>query len=352
MARTVVGLFKNQQEAQNVKHDLVNEGYSAENIRLVANDGSVETSASTDKEATDTGFGATISNFFHSLTGGNPPESKQYAEGVSKGGAFLAVTVPDNRADAAAAVLERHGARDVNEQAGQALGKAPANAAQPGSDAGQTMAVVEEELQVGKRQVQHGGVRVYSHVTEQPVDENIELREEHVRVDRQRVDRPASEADFTAFREGSMELTEHAEEAVVSKTARVVEEVTFGKNVTERQETVKGTVRRSDVEVEQIAPERPNGGVNYQQYEPAFRKHYETNYAKSGSPYDRYAPAYQYGNKLANDPRYVNGDWASLESSASSDWSKQGRGSWEEMKGAVRHGWDQNYRRSATKAER
>ncbi len=254
MARTVVGLFNSSKEAQNVKHDLVNEGYAAENIQVIAKDESKQPggSPSTTSEAAETGFGATISNFFHSLTGSNPPESKQYAEGVSKGGAFLAVTVPDDRADAVAAVLERHGAKDVNDQAAQKAGKAPATAGARGSNAGDTIAVVEEELQVGKRQVQQGGVRVYSHVTERPVEENLQLREEHVRVDRQRVDRPASEADFDAFKERSIEMTENAEEAVVTKTARVVEEVTVGKDVTERQQTVKDTVRRSDVEVQQL----------------------------------------------------------------------------------------------------
>lgn len=78
------------------------------------------------------------------------------------------------------------------------------------------------------------------------------LREEHADVQRRAVDRPATEADLAAFQEGSIEVRESAEEAVVAKTARVVGEVEVGRTVTERQETIRDTVRESKVEVEQI----------------------------------------------------------------------------------------------------
>jgi len=55
-----------------------------------------------------------------------------------------------------------------------------------------------------------------------------------------------------AFREGTLEVTERAEEAVVSKTARVVEEVVVGKQVEEHTETIRDTVRRTDVDVQEV----------------------------------------------------------------------------------------------------
>ena len=45
-------------------------------------------------------------------------------------------------------------------------------------------------------------------------------------------------------------MTEAGEEAVVGKTARVVEEVVLRKQVSERMETVSDTVRRTEVEVD------------------------------------------------------------------------------------------------------
>ncbi|MBZ5712383.1 YsnF/AvaK domain-containing protein [Nannocystis pusilla] len=116
-------------------------------------------------------------------------------------------------------------------------------------DAAVEMKVVEEDLLVGKRVVEQGRVRVYAHVSERPVEEQVNLREEHVTVKRRPVDRPATSEDLNAFRESTMEMTEYAEEAVVAKEARVVEEVVVGREVETHTETVRDKVRRTDVEV-------------------------------------------------------------------------------------------------------
>jgi uncharacterized protein (TIGR02271 family) len=99
--------------------------------------------------------------------------------------------------------------------------------------------VVEEQLNVGKREVEGGTVWVRTRVTERPVQEQINLRKEHVTVDRYPVDRPADASDLTAFQEATSEVQERHEEAVVSKTAKVVEEVVVGKEATEHIETVR-----------------------------------------------------------------------------------------------------------------
>ena len=112
---------------------------------------------------------------------------------------------------------------------------------------------VEEELQVGKRSVSRGGVRVFSRIVEVPVEETVTLREEHAEVQRRDVDRPATQAELASFKEGAIEVRETGEKAVVAKTARVVGEVEVGKRVTEREETVGGTVRKTKVDVEPIA---------------------------------------------------------------------------------------------------
>ncbi|WAS97438.1 YsnF/AvaK domain-containing protein [Nannocystis punicea] len=116
-------------------------------------------------------------------------------------------------------------------------------------DTSMEMKVVEEDLLVGKRVIEHGRVRIYAHVSERPVEEQVSLREEHVTVKRRPVDRPATGEDMNAFRESSVEMTEYAEEAVVAKEARVVEEVVVGREVETHTETVRDKVRRTDVEV-------------------------------------------------------------------------------------------------------
>jgi stress response protein YsnF len=88
-----------------------------------------------------------------------------------------------------------------------------------GSTAGQerVIPVVEEDLKLGKREVPGQTVRMYSHVTETPVEERVDLHEERVSVERRPVDRPATELE--SFKEGSVEVRETREEPVVSKEA-------------------------------------------------------------------------------------------------------------------------------------
>ncbi len=113
--------------------------------------------------------------------------------------------------------------------------------------------VVEENIRVGKREVESGGVRVTTSVEETPVNEQVNLRDETVTVDRRSVDQPVDSSTLgDAFREGTFEVRERDEEAVVSKEARVVEEVVVGKTTEDRTETVSDTVRRTNVDVEQL----------------------------------------------------------------------------------------------------
>jgi uncharacterized protein (TIGR02271 family) len=109
--------------------------------------------------------------------------------------------------------------------------------------------VAAEHLEVGKRTIDRGSVRVHSHVVETPVEEQVQLREETVQVERRPVDRPVGDVS-NAFQERSIEVRETVEEPVVAKTARVTEEVVISKNVEERVQTVSDTVRRTEVEVE------------------------------------------------------------------------------------------------------
>lgn len=111
--------------------------------------------------------------------------------------------------------------------------------------------IIEEQLAVGKRTVESGAARVRTTIQEVPVEESVTLREEHVTVERHAVNRPVGDAS-AAFTEGTIELTEKAEVPVVSKEARVVEEVMVGKQVTEREETVRDTVKRTEVDVEEV----------------------------------------------------------------------------------------------------
>jgi uncharacterized protein (TIGR02271 family) len=110
-----------------------------------------------------------------------------------------------------------------------------------------TIPIINEELQVGKKEVETGGVRLRSKLVEKEVSEDITLRDEEVHVERNSVDHPASADDF---KEEEIEVHESHEVPVINKEARVVEEIKLSKDVTERDETINDTVRSTDVGIE------------------------------------------------------------------------------------------------------
>ncbi len=119
-------------------------------------------------------------------------------------------------------------------------------------DENKTIPVIQEDVKIGKKEVATGGMRIRSRIIEKPVEENLRLREEHVHIERNKVDRPATEDELKNFRSGSVELTANSEIADVQKTSRVVEEVSLGKEVKHRDETVRDNVRSTEVDVENI----------------------------------------------------------------------------------------------------
>lgn len=320
MAKTVVGLFDDPEEARRVAEELVDGGFPRSEIGVIANNTSDQfstgtvagdagyhhTGESAAKGAgtgavvggiaglligfgafvipgigpivaagpiaaalTGAGMGAVAGGLLGALTNLGVPENEAhyYAEGVRRGGALVTVRTDDASADRAAAIFHRHDAVDIDERgthyqetgftgynpsalplAGEEMAAERnrwANAAPNRVDDMATIPVVEEELATGKRDVQREGARVYTHVAERPVEENATL-------DRVAVNKPFGNIDNVAFQGGVIELTETAEEAVVGKQARVVEEVTISKSAIDRTETVRDSVRRQDVDVEEL----------------------------------------------------------------------------------------------------
>lgn len=262
MAQTVIGLFDNATEAQTAVQALLGKGFNQNDVDVSVRNANDNTSA-TDSYYTGSshnsndGITDAIGSFFGSLFD-DSTQANNYSEVARRSNAIVTVHASTPAlASTAAEVLDQHGAVDVDERSAQyrnTSGKAnnPTGATTTQAHGDVSIPVIEEQLQIGKREVERGGVRLRSRVVEKPVEENLRLREEHVFVNRQAVDRAATEADFNAATKGEFELTEHAEVAVVGKEARVVEEISVGKEVSERTETIRDTVRKTDVEVEKI----------------------------------------------------------------------------------------------------
>jgi len=298
MKRIVTGLFDSRSEAEAVVNHLVShDSIDRSRIRI---HGVEAGNGQTGMAQSDRGFWASLKDLFIS-----DEDRYTYSEGIRRGGYVVSAELDDTQIDHAMDVFEQHGAVDLDAReqewrssgwtgysadAGNVERASAPTIGQRGADmdtgaseridmsdrtgdttgAGMGVAsatpsmgttnrdrlegeehipIVEERLAVGKREIDRGRVRVRSYIVETPVNEQVTLRDERVTIERRAVDLPLSEAD-DAFRERTIEAVEHDEEAVVSKEARVREELVIRKDVEQRTETVSDTVRRTEIEVE------------------------------------------------------------------------------------------------------
>ena len=381
MAKTLVALYDTFTDSEHVVQELIDDSFARNDIHLALDHTKSHTAHSSSGEWDSAYEGANLIDTLADL--GVPyDEAHSYAEGVRRGGALVVVESSDERAERGMEILRRLHPVDIHERTAQwrregwtgydanAITSTPTPSAATTmrrtqeqarstthvADEGATtrrvegqkevaIPVVEEDITIGKREVERGHVRIFSRVKEQPVEESVRLREEKVTVERRPVDRPATDADFAAAGKEVIEMTETAEEPVVSKRARVVEEVVVHKEVTEHTETVRGTERHTDVDV-QREPEtatetrRVMAPQDFAIYDPIFRKHYATAFAGKSAAYTEYEPAYRYGYELRRNERYRGRDWAALEADARHDWEARHPSTWERFKDAIRYGWE------------
>ena len=237
-------------------------------------------------------------------------EIERCADQVRRGGTLEAIVVDDRQANDASAILNRYA--DDTEEAIEIV-----------------VPVIREELQVGTREIDAGGVRISSHVHEVPVEQTITIREERVTIERRIVDRPIDESD-AALRDRTLDLKAIAEEPIVTKRARVTEEIRVHKNRDERVAKINDTLRHTDVRVAQLPSERTFDATRY-------RDHFARTY---GSRYDlkTVAPAYEFGERLARAAGAS--DWATVEPHAKTTWERTNPNSWDRFKDAIKAGWD------------
>lgn len=357
---TVVGVYDNFSDAESAMQALLTAGFSRSDVQLNPDKDDYGTTSESTNSSTSATHSGGIRGFFASLFGSDDYAEHHdvYSESVRRGSYVLTVNVEDQAdVDRAVEVMNRFNAVDVDERVSywkqQGWSKydesAPrysrdeiekerssyAHLRSAGTSEAARIPVIEEELKVGKREVQRGGIRVFQRVRETPVHETVQLRDEEIKVERHPVDKPATQADLAALKDRSIELTETDEEAVVSKTARVVEEVVVGKEVTQRTEDINDTVRRTDVEVEKLGA--ASGRLASDDDE--FRRHWQSTYGSTGERYEDYDAAYRYGSTMAGSDRYKNYQWTDVEPQLRSDWESNHPGStWDKVKDAVRYG--------------
>jgi stress response protein YsnF len=116
----------------------------------------------------------------------------------------------------------------------------------------------EEVLEVGKRTKNLGTARIRRFVVETPIERQVTLQSERVVVERRR---PVSDkVTGEILTEVTVEIVETEEVPTVEKRLRLREEIVVRTERAQRIETVKETVRRDEVEIQQ--PSRNRGRQN------------------------------------------------------------------------------------------
>lgn len=390
MAKVVVGLYDELSDAQQAVRALVDSGFSRNDISMIAGDKEGKYSqyvkkgvSQEDMEGQDltegtvagAGIGAVIGGLGGLLVGlgalaipgigpvlaagplvsalagaglgaaaggllgalvdlGIPEEqAERYAYGVREGGTLVTVNTSDDRARDAIDIMNQFNPVDIEHRSETwQTGTAQRETSMKDKE---TFDVIEEELRVGKRQEETGGVRARTFISEEPVEEDVTLREEHVDIERRPVDRPLSGDEEThAFKEQTFEVRTESEEPIVEKRAHVVEEVDIDKTSEERKETIRDTVRRQDVDIERF------GSEDIDQFDPTFQNHFQTTYSHTGSTYEDYQPSYYYGYEMGQESMFRDRNWEDVEDDLRMRWESMYTDSnWIEHRDAIRHGW-------------
>jgi len=301
--KTIVALYDDRADAQRAADDLYAAGFDRDEVTIEGGSAGALGSSSGALGSSSGALGSGSSwagdysagsSRLSSLTRLGVPQAdaEVYAEGVRRGGSLLIAKVDSTDVDEALDVIERHSPVDLDNRGqhyrqsgwsgydhtlgdydevqvteersryGTGLGAAAAGlrdvdagrtttgTERVASDREEVIPIAEEQVHVGKRAVERGRVRVHSYVVETPVEETVTLRDETVSVERRAVDRPVGDVPADAFRDRDIEVTETDEQAVVGKEARIVEELVVRKDVATETETVRDTVRRTEVEID------------------------------------------------------------------------------------------------------
>ena len=258
----IVTLFDTAQHAEAARHNLEAAGFAPSEISIINN-----------QNLDLAGDQLTEPGLWRRLFGRDvkPSEASTYGLAVDSGGVVLTVRVPETDVAKATSILNAEQAVDLQKRAVRegliSAAAPPKTAATPPKlatmAAGSTLPgeevfrLAEEQLNVDKRVVQDGTTRIRRFVTETPVEAQVTLHEEHAQVIRRAISDPTFVRDVD-WAEKTIEVTETAEEPVITKSVHIAEEVVIRKEATDSVRTLRDKVRRQQVEVERIHLDGPS----------------------------------------------------------------------------------------------
>jgi uncharacterized protein (TIGR02271 family) len=261
----IVAFYDRSGKARDAARALETSGFSSSDINVLNRD-SVSDQEVRDGNLWQRLFGRTVSE----------REGEAYRRTLESGGAVLTLRTAEPEVSRAMSILQVHGPMDFNSATGETTAgdvrtdsreaaippsagvRTDAREAAAPPSAGtrtewkeEVLRLAEEQLSLGKRQIATGKSRIRRFVVEKPVESQITLHEEHCEVAR----RPAADSAVKDidWKDQIIEVVETSEQPVVTKTARIAEEVVIRRRGSDHVETVRDTVRRQQIEVERVA---------------------------------------------------------------------------------------------------
>lgn len=396
MQHTLIAVFDNRADAEHAMDDLLASGFSRQDVKISKGDPTGITDSVTGRSASDTtadsgrqdeGFGASIRHFFSDIFGtDNSTHTQKYSDAVSRGHHVLTVTTESEpEVERAADIVEAHGPVDIDEKHAEWAGGAAMSGAesmrmsgaggmqqsagmsqqasmsqdlsdernlyqQQSLNTAEPMGTTYQEPQGGKT-----GSSLQGSSLEGSAVQGASLTGSQQRDTGRSSSLTGSGKSGSALTGSQQRDSGVARDTETSRAIPVVEEqLGIGKREVQRggvriysrvvetplnENQIKATVRRTEVEVEQLGARSGLGDDEY-------RRHWSSNFGSSGGRYEDYAPAYSYGSEMARNEKYRGRKWDEVESDLRSDWDTRygktggGASAWEKMKAAVRHGWD------------
>lgn len=392
MQHTLAAVFDNRTSAQQAMDELTRCGFPQQDLALKDSSTEAGTTVAGDEESVgerDESFGQSVMHFFSELFGAHHADTHVYTEAVSRGNTVLTyVTDDQDKIERAADIIEAYGPVDIDEYESQwraggwtgaegmrsppayqgqsasmqsgpsgSTGMAGTPGAQGGSRSGSvqgsaaqdslqrdttyqgsagSMPAASDQLKVGDRSGQTGGVRVYSRLPEAgPLGSPASYDEESY----YRVHYDSHMAmlggGYDAYKPAYTYGAGLARDPLYS--GRQWDEVE-SRVRTDWEAKHPGSAWERFKDAIRHGWERMSGGS--EDYETDYRTHWQSTYSKEGINYDEYAPAYRYGTSMASGS-YRGRNWDDVEEYLRTDWETRNPGSaWDRFKAAVRHGWD------------
>ncbi|RPI87983.1 MAG: hypothetical protein EHM41_03015 [Chloroflexi bacterium] len=320
MARTVVALFDDFSSASDAVRDLVDNGFTRNDISILASDQTGEygryLSTRDMSQTTDEGAvsGAGVGAGIGAVIGG--------LAGILVG--LGALTIPGIGPVLAAGPLSAAVAGLAGAGAGAVAGGVTGGLIGALAD----MGIPEDNAQYFAEGVRRGGTLVTLRTSDEMSNRARDILNNHNPVD--------MNVRVTEWRDEGWSGYDTAAGSMMGSTGRSADV-----SASEPLVDMESRVYSESPDIETSRTTDTPTYTDFTTYSGSFRNHFSTSMYANTYTYEQYEPAYRYGYDLATNSRYRERNWDEIELEAQRYWDERNPGTWDRIKNAVRHAWEE-----------